>query len=423
MKNKSYAAMAFLLSIAMVAFINKPKNKFRDISGEAIINWNLITHETMIGKDYECLNASRVYAMVHLAMHDALNAIDPVYESYAFKGRDKKADPVAAAVKAAHTVLAASFPDKKEMLNAKLNQWLSRVKPGDAKNRGIALGEQAGRTIYEVRKNDGSTNGKVQAPLAVSVRPGIYQLVPPFEFVYAPHWKSVRTFSLNKFDQFRCAPPPALNSSEYAEAFNEVKQYGGKKSTVRTPDQTFYAKFWYELSEIGWNRIGRVVATDKKLDIFTAARLFALLNMTVADAYIAGWDSKLHYNFWRPYTAIHFADTDDNPATQIDETWESQEVTPPIHDYPSTHSALGNAGASVLAGLLGDNTSFTFTSTSSDPQDATRSFISFSQAADENADSRVMAGLHFRFSCRAGQDLGNKIGQWTLQNHLKPLKR
>ncbi|HEX6180017.1 MAG TPA: vanadium-dependent haloperoxidase, partial [Chitinophagaceae bacterium] len=160
-----------------------------------------------------------------------------------------------------------------------------------------------------------------------------------------------------------------------------------------------------------------------KLDIFASARLFALLNMALADAYIAGWDAKLHYNFWRPYTAIQFADTDNNAATDLDTSWESQEPTPPIHDYPSTHSALGNAGASVLAGLLGDHTPFTMTSTSSEPTGAPRSFKSFSQAADENADSRVMAGLHFRFSCEAGQELGNKIGQWTLQNYLKPRNR
>lgn len=413
--------MALLLSIAMMAFVAKPAKRFKDLSSEVIISWNVISHETMDGKNYQPLPATRIHSMVHLAMHDAINSIEPVYETYALKAKDKKADPEVAAAVAAHTVLIASFPDKKDMLNAKLTQWLARSKNADARKRGVALGEQAGRKMLELRKKDGS-EGELVAPLQASVRPGIYQLVPPMNFVYAPHWKTLKTFSLNKFDQFRCEPPPALNSAEYTASFNEVKQYGGKKSTLRSADQTFYAKFWYELSEIGWNRVGRVVAADKKLGLFEAARLFALLNIAIADAYTAGWDSKFHYNFWRPYTAIHFADTDSNPATTIDESWESLEITPPIHDYPSTHSALGNAGATVLAGLLGDHTSFTMTSTSSDPKGATRSFSSFSQAANENADSRVMAGLHFRFSCQAGQDLGNKIGQWTVQNHLKPLK-
>ena len=423
MKNKSYVAMALLLSIATMAFLAKPKKKYKDLSSDVVISWNLISHETMEGKDYDCLNASRVHAMVHLAMHDAVNAVEPMYETYALKAQDRKADPEAAAATAAYTVLLGSFPDKKQLLQGKLNLWLSKVKNSNAKARAVALGEKAGKLILELRKNDGSTDGKLIMPLAVSSKPGIYQLVPPFNFVYGPHWKSVRTFSLDKGDQFRPAAPPSLNSAEYATSFEEVKKVGGKKSTARTADQTFYAKFWYELSEIGWNRIGRIVVTDKKLDLFASARTMALLNMALADAYIAGWDAKLHYNFWRPYTAILFADADKNPVTDQEEDWESLEATPPIHDYPSTHSALGNAGATVLAGILGDHTSFTMTSTSSDPKGATRSFTSFSQAADENADSRVVAGLHFRFSCQAGQELGNKIGQWTVQHQLKPLKR
>lgn len=414
--------MAFVLSIAMMAFLGKPKNRYKDLSSEVITSWNVISHETMEGKNYDCLMASRIHSMVHLAMHDALNAIEPVYETYVLKEKDKKADPEAAAATAAYTVLVQSFPAQKQMLIIKLNQWLDKVKRGDAKTRGIALGELAGKKIMELRRNDGAGNGQLMSQLAVSKRPGIYQLVPPFDFVYAPHWKSVNTFSLKKFDQFRSVPPPSLTSAEYANAFNEVKRIGGKTSTTRSNDQTSYAKFWYELSEIGWNRIGRVIVADKKMDLFSAARLMALLNMALADAYIAGWDSKIHYNFWRPYTAIHFADVDENPATARDDKWESQEVTPPIHDYPSTHSALGNAGASVLAALVGDHTTFSFTSPTAGPNNPTRSFKSFSQAANENADSRVMAGLHFRFSCVAGQDLGNKIGQWTVQNHLKALR-
>ena len=422
MKNKTSPAVAFLLSIAMMAFINKPSEQFKDLSADVITSWNLLSHEIQEGKDYQPFIASRVHTMMHLAMHDALNAIEPRYESYALKVKDKKADPVAAASSAAYTVLLASFPGKKEILNAKLAEWLSKVKNADAKSKGILLGDKAGRKILELRKTDGAFDGNWAVPLQASSRPGIYQLVPPLNFVYAPHWKTMKTFSINRYDQFRCTPPPALNSAEYSTAFNEVKQLGGKQSTLRTADQTAYAKFWYELSEIGWNRVGRVVAKDQNLDLFAAARLFALLNMALHDAYTAGWDSKFHYNFWRPYTAIRFADTDENPATIIDESWESLEVTPPIHDYPSTHSALGNAGAAVLAGILGDHTPFTLSSMSADPKGATRSFSSFSQAADENASSRVMAGLHFRFSCNAGQDLGNRVGQWTVQNQLKPLK-
>jgi hypothetical protein len=144
--------------------------------------------------------------------------------------------------------------------------------------------------------------------------------------------------------------------------------------------------------------------------------------MALADSYIAGWDSKFHYNFWRPYTAIRAAETDGNPYTAADAQWESIMPTPPVQDYPSTHSTLGQAAATVLTGLLGDNVTFTMTSTTSDPLEATRTFNSFNQAAAENAESRVLAGIHFRFSCDKGLELGDKIGKYTVEQHLKPVK-
>lgn len=421
MKSKISAAIAFVLCFAMLAFVSDPRKKVKQLSSEVIIAWNNIAHETTSGKDFQPFMAARVHAIMHLAMHDALNAINPVYETYALKVKNKKADPEAAAAVAAYTVLIASLPEKKEILDQKLGQWLKKVKFADEKEESVVIGQKAALKVMDVRKNDGAANGDWMVELKSTAGPGIYQLVPPLNFVYAPHWKTMQTFSLTRYDQFRCPPPPSITSKQYSDDFNEVKNFGGKVSSVRTHDQTMYAKFWYEFSEIGWNRIARIVTADQKLDLYTAARLFALLNMALVDSYTAGWDSKFHYNFWRPYTAIHFADTDENPATAIDNKWESLEVTPPVQDYPSTHSALGNAAAAVLAGILGDHTAFTMTSPSADPAGPTRSFNSFSQAANENADSRVMAGLHFRFSCRAGQELGNKVGQWTVQNHLRPI--
>ena len=146
----------------------------------------------------------------------------------------------------------------------------------------------------------------------------------------------------------------------------------------------------------------------------------ALVNMALADSYTAGWDSKFFYNHWRPYTAIRHAENDGNPQTAASADWEPLMPTPPVHDYPSTHSALGNAAATVLASLLGNETPFTMTSNTAQPSGSTRSFRSFHEAADENADSRVMAGIHFRFACEAGQTLGNKVGKWTVENHLRP---
>ena len=151
------------------------------------------------------------------------------------------------------------------------------------------------------------------------------------------------------------------------------------------------------------------------------ARLFALVDMAIADAYIAGWDSKLQYNFWRPYTAIRKASDDGNNLTTADQQWQPEMPTPPIQDYPSTHSALGSAAATVLANELGDNTPFTMQSPTAVPSGGTRSFSSFGEAARENADSRVRAGIHFRFACDAGLELGNRIGDWISKNSLRTL--
>jgi hypothetical protein len=275
--------------------------------------------------------------------------------------------------------------------------------------------------VIQKRSADGST-GELIGAVSPVIQPGIFQGVPPFNFIFAPYWENVQLFSLERKDQFRSEPQPALTSAAYSTAFNEVKEKGSINSSTRTPDQSAYAKFWYEFSEAGWNRIARNIAAAKKLNMLETARLFALVDMALADAYIAGWDSKIHYNFWRPYTAIRQADIDGNNTTEQDAAWEPSEPTPPVQDYPSTHSALGNSAATVLSRLLGNDHNFTITTPTAIPAGATRSFTGFMQAANENAESRIMAGIHFRFSCVAGQTLGNKIGDWVVEHSLIPLK-
>jgi hypothetical protein len=395
------------------------KTPLRDHSNAAILRWNTITLETMQGPTYDPMLASRIFAMVHLAMHDALNGITPVYETYTSQYQDKKADPVAALSAAAHEVLAGSFPGKKEQLDAALAQAIKDVKPVQAKERGLALGRLVGKAIIALRIHDDILqNPIVQVNNALT--PGLYQPVPPTPFVYAPFWATLKPFSLESSKQFRIGPMPDLSSVAYAKDLNEVKLKGSKESSTRTPEETTIAKFWYEFSEIGWNRVTATVAADKNLDLLSTARLFALVNMALADSYIAGWDSKFHYNFWRPYTAIRAAATDGNDNTAEDTSWQPLMNTPPVQDYPSTHSALGNAAATVLSEVIGNNTGFTMTSSSAEPANSTRSFKNFSQAAVENADSRVLAGLHFRFSCERGLALGKTIGDWTVQRHLRP---
>lgn len=427
MKTKfSPALHTLLISLLACSIISSSCKKpdgsghFDDIlSNRVVIEWSNIAFEAAGGADEaHPILASRINAMVHIAIHDALNAIIPVYEQYAYHQHSGFADPFAAVASAAHTVLKAVWADSTGFLDARLAASLSGIPDGPAKTKGVALGIASGNAILALRAGDGAYQNPV-VDLPPSNVPGVYNIVPPFTFVFAPFWKTMQLFSLQIHDQFRSSPPPALNSEIYTKAFNEVKQVGDVNSTIRTPDQSAYAKWWYEPSDIGWNRIARTQATNLNPGLYKTARMFALLNMAMADAYTAGWDSKFYYNFWRPYTAIRAAATDGNDETVADRNWEPAEVTPPVPDYPSTHSALGNAAATVLTHFFGSHSSFSGTSTTAFPAGAIRSFSSFMQAADENADSRVRAGIHFRFACDAGQLLGNKVGKWTLENHLR----
>ena len=396
------------------------KVPFKNHSNAIIIHWNSVALETMQVPAYDPMIGSRIFAMVHIAMHDALNSIAPVYETYTSQAVDKKADPIAAVSAAAYTVLVKSFPDRKDFLDAALAESTKDLKPADAKQRGIALGSAAGNAIYALRENDGAFANPI-SEVNNPPEPGVYQAVPPMAILYAPFWATLPTFGLESPQQFRSVALPGITSEVYTRDYNEVKDKGRLENSTRTEEETAIAKFWYEFSDIGWNRVTAVAATDKKLDLISTARLFALVNMAMADSYIAGWDSKFHYNFWRPYTAIRAAETDGNENTLADVNWEPLMTTPPVQDYPSTHSTLGNSAATILTQIIGANTGFSMTSTSADPANSTRTFATFAQAATENADSRVLAGLHFRFSCDEGLALGKKVGQWMLDHQLKPL--
>jgi hypothetical protein len=387
----------------------------------AAVEWSEGAHQALVAKNGYAnpMAAVRLLAMVHVAQHDALAAIEPVYQPYALTERAPGAHPVAAAASAAFEILASALPAQQDLLSARLSRSLEDVPEGPARQQGLAIGRKAAAAVLARRTDDGS-DAPERVRASAEAAPGVYRPIPPLDFVFQPGWRYVRPFALTAPHQFRMAPPPALTSAEYAIAFNEVKAVGGKAGSMRSDEETAYAKFWYEFSDIGWNRVARVVATERKLGLQATARLFALLNMAMSDAYVAGWDGKVHYDFWRPTSAIRAAADDGNDATAPDLAWESAEVTPPVQDYPSTHSALGDAAAAVLAHVFGDRVAFSFTSTTALPGSAPRSFTSFTQAADENADSRVKAGLHFRFACRAGQALGRQVGNWVVENVLKP---
>jgi hypothetical protein len=401
---------------------------------DPVIAWNANAGTAAVKA---CMNAldnndpfheSRMYAMMHIAVHDALNAIDRKYQPYAF---DKKAEagasPDAAVAAAAHDVLVPTIgqlpPDlfKKECIDAgtasieaSYTAALAAIPDGAAKEQGIVVGRASAAAILAKRAHDQAKatpflNNECPAPSD----PGKFQCVPGFPFVAFERWETVTPFVLQDNAQFRPGPPYAVSGPEFAADLKEVLSLGGNGKTTpsaRTDDQTQIALFWLENSPLKWSRIARTVATAKGLKPWENARLFAVLNMALADGYVAMAASKNYYNFWRPVTAIQAGG---------DKNWTPLVPTPPDQDYPSGHSIEGGVGAEVLKQLFGtDQISFQDCGTTlpagsrcDDPKPAMRSYTSFTQAADENGYSRVLVGFHFRNATKVGTAYGRQIGE------------
>jgi len=410
-----------------------------------VAQWNETTMKAVVANGQSNLVSTRTLAMVQVAVHDALNAINRRYDAYYFEGpADPAASPDAAIAAAAHTVLVGvigSFgtPAQKVETLALVDQAyagsIARVTDGPARNKGVAVGRAAGAAILALRKDDGATR---DSPYTPAMGPGKWRPHPnpvPANPPIAnadlargylpsanPGWVNVTPFTLLSASQFWLPGPPALTSETYARDYNEVKNVGGKVSTVRTADQTQIARFWFE-GPGNWNTIARTVATARGLDARDSARVLALMNIAMADAYVAGWKIRYVYDLWRPITAIREGDNDGNDATVGDPTWDSHQNTPSVSDYPSTQSTFSAAAAVALASALGGD-QVSFTVSSGKPfEGITRSFTSFSQAARESADSRVYAGIHFRSACEDGLALGRKVGERVAKIYLQPVKK
>jgi hypothetical protein len=300
---------------------------------------------------------------------------------------------------------------------------LAAIPSGTAKTKGIAVGEASAAAILALRQGDGSDTPLLDFNYPQGTNPGEYRFTSPVTgpFVFAPGWADVTPFVLRDGSQFRPRPPLRINSPQYTTEFNEVKRLGGDGVTTpsaRTAEQTQIALFWVESSPLAWNRLARSVSAGQHLDLWENARLFGLLNIGMADGYISSFDAKRFYNFWRPITAIQLAETDGNPNTAADPKWTPLRETPQITDHDSGHSVEGGVAATVLARFFGtDHISFSACSmtlavgsTCVDASPVMRTFDSFSQAANENGESRILVGFHFRRAVVEGIKHGNKIG-------------
>lgn len=361
------------------------------------------------------METSRLFAAAYAAAHDALNGIDRRYKPYLSDLSAKGADPTAAVAAAMRDVLVALVPSQASYVNAQYTLALNAVAAGVAKDAGVTVGQNAARAIVAARNADHSANA--QGPYTTPPGPGVYQPTIPINLAAFVNWGAVAPFVTTSASQFRPAGPLDVTSYAYTVDFNEVKALGGAISAARTADQSQIAKFWLENTPESWIRIAIQFSTAKALNGWDQARLLALLELAVADAYIGSLEAKYFYKFWRPITAIRNADIDGNPNTVADLTWAPFDfVTPPVPDYPSAHSTAGGAGEAVFKALYGDAFAFNYESTST--PGITRNFTRFSQVADEIALSRIYVGYHFRQAIVDGRAQGIATGEFVARNAL-----
>jgi hypothetical protein len=381
-------------------------------SADEVIRWNQIATDATTAAKADPLTESRVFAILHVAIHDAVDAIEPRYEPYKLKKSAVPGVSIEAAVAtAAHDTLVVVFPAAKSTFDTAMEEALRIVPDNSQKAAGLEIGRMCAKTILEARENDGANRTVQYTP---GTKPGEYYPTPPdFTPAFCPHWGNITPFALKSSAQFRPAEPPAVKSPLALADMAEVKAIGGTHSVTRTAEQTEIARFWYESSPRGWNRIAREVSSTQHLNVWENARLFALVNLAMADGYIAGFECKYHYNYWRPVTAIRESG---------DTEWLSFLWTPPVPDYPSTHTVLGAAAATVMARFFNTDL-ICFSTTSGEPRPGiTRQFWSFSEAARENGASRILCGIHFRTAVNSGYIQGEQIGEWVFEHALRPTK-
>ncbi len=419
------------------------------VRGDVVLDWNAtvlnVVREWSTTSDdpyegrivtAEPPRVARNLAMIHTAMFDAMNAVEQRYESYVPELlAPSRSSSTAAGVAAAYRVATQLYPATDEMAywDATLFETLATVEDGPAKQDGIKFGTSVGDAMLALRANDGSDR---TIDYEGSFDPGDWnRTTPGFLPPLLPHWPDVTPFAIDGPEDYRPEPPPELTSDQYAASVDEVMRLGGINSDTRTPDQTEIAVFWADgggtFTPPGhWNQIAADVVASQNNSVLDNARTFSLLNLALADAGITTWDAKYHYDLWRPIDAIRRADDDGNSNTSGMPNWMPLLVSPPFPTYTSGHSTFSGAADAVLTALLGDNTAFT---SQIDARSApgqrpispdlivTRSFSSFTEAAEEAGLSRIYGGIHFDFDNTAGLEAGRSVGHFVVENMLRPL--
>jgi PAP2 superfamily len=401
--------------ILCIGAINLASSVGIPANGDVVTDWNTAALNAVRAGNTAPPIASRSLAILHVSIYDAVNGIDRTHEPYLVQSAvPASASREAAASTAAHEALINLFSTAAASFDALHAAILAAIPDGPQKTAGIIWGEFVATQILAARANDG---WDATVPPPGGSGPGVWVPTPPAFLPYVlPQWGFVTPFTMSSSTQFRPAGPPSLDSEQYAADYNEVKELGAAVGSTRTEEQTEIALFWAdgagtETPPGHWNSIAQIIADVRGNTLEQNARLFALLNIGMADAAICAWDAKYTFHFWRPVTAINFAEPELN--------WMSFIVTPPFPDYVSGHSTFSAAAATVLALFYGTD-DLPFTTGSDFLPNVYRSFPTCLDAAEEAAVSRLYGGIHFRSANEDGVQAGISIGEWAATHYLQP---
>jgi hypothetical protein len=402
-------------SIVVVALLGAMVEGRADV----VTDWNEIMETTIATTDpYLRL---RTAAIAQLAVFEAVNSILGEYEPYLGSiAAPPGASPEAAAISAAHRALRALQPERAAQLDASRAASLAAILDGRAKDDGIAVGEAAADAMIALRARDGSS---ADVPYEPGSDPGDWRPTPPaFIPAFRPGLGRIAPFGIENGAQFRLEPPPGLRSARYARDYNEVKRVGEVNSSSRPQDRTDVALFYGITEPVPiYNPAARQVSLAQGKTLAENARIFALLGMAIADAAVAVFDTKYHYNFWRPVTAIPAGGDDGNKRTVADADWLPLIETPPFPSYPSGHAGFGGAARRVLEKIFGPD-GHSITLTNAELPDIVLHYTSFKQITDDIDDARVFGGVHYRFDQEAGARQGKRLGNYILRHQLRPLR-
>ncbi|HKX62332.1 MAG TPA: vanadium-dependent haloperoxidase [Verrucomicrobiae bacterium] len=397
---------------------------------DAVLDWNAIASQTILAGGRPGPSFILDFAVVQGAVHDAVQAYDQRFEPYATDIPGASGSPVAAVAKTTRDVLVNRFPAQAASVHATYLAYLA-AKGLDETDPGVLVGQQAAAGMIVLRAGDGSFPNPAPPNFVGANLPGVWRPTPSylpggppsFAPMAVPWVGEVTCFTLLSSSQFRAQAPPALTSSQYEQDYNEVKALGSLNSTERTPEQTQAARFWSDNLPAQWNRALRSVAEAHLDNMGDTARLFALAWLASTDAFITTWETKKHYAFWRPVTAIQEGENDGNPDTIGDATWQPLINTPNYPDQSSGANAVTAAMTRSLALFFGTDW-VTFTVTSNHPLASpnTRTYERFSDAADEVVEARIYQGIHFRFADIDGRKVGKHAANWTFENALRPIQ-